>query len=304
MITNLLIIGAHKAGTSTLYDYLKSYNGQICLSDPKEPNLFSGGNRGLSESDIYSEPEKVYRCEASSSYFNEKFALDRIKANLGDDVRIIVLLRNPVERSISSFLHMAKRLDDTRNLSEVFSMQNLSASEAVEIERERIQQAYKTGAINVKRYEKRYDDFLWPFRYIENCLYLSKMNEIMEKFENVLVLDFKDLTRNPAVVASQLSEFLGVEMCFSENRIHSNKTRVPIVRGRSDYYLHKIATQTKLGTWALSIDMLSRIYQKHYCYSKFEVPESIKHTLKNIFYSDMVALTRLEGFSKFDYWLE
>ena len=113
---NLFIVGAPKAGTSSLYTYLDSIPG-IFMSMPKEPNYFSV--KTISENshtvmkpirdkskylDLFKKvkDEKIIG-EASPSYLSDPEA-PKLIHEIVPDAKIIISLRDPVERTFSYYL--------------------------------------------------------------------------------------------------------------------------------------------------------------------------------------------------------
>lgn len=123
-LPNFLIVGAARAGTTSIYEAL-SRHPQVYMPVMKEPNYFavSGGETGLpltSEAlrillDVSIDSLDQYRSlfrgaeaakmvgEASPLYLYSPLAPTRIR-ELIPDVKIIAVLREPVERAYSSFL--------------------------------------------------------------------------------------------------------------------------------------------------------------------------------------------------------
>lgn len=123
---NFLLIGAPKAGTTALYYYLKQHP-EVYLPDLKEPHFFSyegeklsfrgpGNRRDLPFNDLAVTNLADYQAlftgvtneiaigEASPSYIHTPKAVERIKYYL-PDVKLMAILRNPVDRAYSAFLH-------------------------------------------------------------------------------------------------------------------------------------------------------------------------------------------------------
>lgn len=105
------IVGAMKCGTSTLQAQLAAQPG-IFMCEPKEPNFFSDDDvyaRGLDwyEGLFAAAPEGALLGEASTHYTKlptHPAALDRFAAAL-PDARLVYLVRDPVERLVSHYLH-------------------------------------------------------------------------------------------------------------------------------------------------------------------------------------------------------
>ncbi len=121
---NFLIIGALKAGTTSLFNYLMQHP-QIYMSPVKEPKFFALVGE-------YLDPKKreilgkcvvdieEYRAlfdnvttekaigEASAIYLSSRRAPGRIQHYILN-VKLIAILRDPVERAYSHFLHNVRK---------------------------------------------------------------------------------------------------------------------------------------------------------------------------------------------------
>lgn len=115
---NFFIVGAQKAGTTSLYHYLNQHP-QVYMSPRKEPHFFEGmdsefrrpGRRStpvndLAEYQALFEGASVERAigEASASYLYSPRAPGLIKSSV-PEAKIIAILRNPADRAYSNFLH-------------------------------------------------------------------------------------------------------------------------------------------------------------------------------------------------------
>lgn len=121
---NFLIIGAMKSGTTALYYYLEQHP-QIYMSPVKEPNFFSSQEQenavdtvthlGTYQNLFRGASGKRAIGEASHSYLYEPRAAAEIRRYL-PEARLIAILRNPIDRAYSHFLHMVRsgteRIDD------------------------------------------------------------------------------------------------------------------------------------------------------------------------------------------------
>jgi hypothetical protein len=128
-LPNLIVIGAMKCATTALHRYLDAHP-DIAMAAPKEMNFFVGaadrddgwhrGNwhRGL---DWYAAqfPDAPVRGEASPSYTSPSFpdAAERM-ARVIPDARLILLVRDPVDRAISQYRHHRAEGTERRPLDE------------------------------------------------------------------------------------------------------------------------------------------------------------------------------------------
>lgn len=115
----VLCIGAPKAGTTSLFD-LMARHPEVSVTKFKEshffsePNLYSSGyDTWLTRGFVHKKGHRLF-FDADPLYMFQPNCLGRIR-NCADDVRIVVMLRNPVERSFSEYL--AVRQYQSGNLS-------------------------------------------------------------------------------------------------------------------------------------------------------------------------------------------
>lgn len=114
-LPGFIIIGAMKAGTTSLYEYLNLHP-EIGMSRIKETNYFLGGREYSKGPEWYKslfekEGAKIFG-EASPNYTKQhRFAdVPRKMASLIPDAKLIYVVRDPVERAISHYTHnIAKR---------------------------------------------------------------------------------------------------------------------------------------------------------------------------------------------------
>lgn len=140
-LPNFLIIGAAKAGTTSLYEHFRAHP-EIFMPRLKEPRFFCYPGEGdrlrfpvqsLEEYEAIFEPAGAARAvgEASVHYLTDARAAARIRETL-PEVRLIASLRNPVDRSYSIYqmnrrnaganaeAAYAKALREDRNLQEAY----------------------------------------------------------------------------------------------------------------------------------------------------------------------------------------
>ena len=198
ILPNLLIVGAAKSGTTSLHNYLKQHS-DIFMSDHKEPHFFInneiGTNRipnGISKYDDYialfknSESYK-YRGESSTMYLQfPDISIKNINKYLNDDVKIIIMLRNPIERAFSGYQHV-KRYN---------VMENLDFEDAI------------------KQCENRYfinTNFTPASRYINIGLYYNMVKKFQANFgENMHIVIYDDFIADTQNELSKIFSFLNI----------------------------------------------------------------------------------------------
>src|SRR5215210_804802 len=113
---NFLIIGAMKSGTTALYYYLEQHP-EIYMSPVKEPTFFSSQeqenaadavtNIGTYQHLFRGGSDKKAIGEASHSYLYDPGAAAEIRRYV-PEAKLIAILRNPIGRAHSHFLHMVR----------------------------------------------------------------------------------------------------------------------------------------------------------------------------------------------------
>jgi hypothetical protein len=179
MLPNFLIIGAMKAGTTSLYHYLRDHP-QVFMPSLKEPLFFSRNwDKGLGwyESLFEEAKEAIAVGEASPGYtkYPHVPGVPARIAKLLPDVRLIYLVRDPVDRMVSQYEHRAKG-GNARGLSLEEALLN--------------DEAY----CNVSSYAMQIDQYLEYFRP-----------------DQLLVLKSEDLKTDRIRTLRRVHEFLGVD---------------------------------------------------------------------------------------------
>ena len=107
---NLVIPGFPKSGTSSLHAYLAQHP-SICMSSPKEPHHFSRSDRweqgAIEHNAIFGQASgsERYFGESSTTYCAWPDAAERTAASLAAP-KVIILMRHPIDRTISHYRWM------------------------------------------------------------------------------------------------------------------------------------------------------------------------------------------------------
>jgi hypothetical protein len=120
MLPTFIVIGAGKAGTTSLWGYLRDHP-QVFMSEPKELNFFTvehNWSKGVDwyEAHFAGAGDAVARGEASGSYTNwPNFAgVPERMASVVPDARLVYVIRHPVERIVSAYKY--RRVRETEHL--------------------------------------------------------------------------------------------------------------------------------------------------------------------------------------------
>lgn len=205
-LPNFLIIGAAKSGTTALFRYLKQHP-QIYMSPKKEPHYFSFDNQSKMTkgpgdlipnaiTDLTEYKSLFDRAtigsmvgEASTSYLYRPEAPARIHELL-PEVKLIAILRNPVDRAFSAYMHLVR---DNREIEPSFIL-------ALEREPERVRENW---------------DPIW--HYTNVGMYGQQLSRYFSIFkrEQMLILLYDDFLINSRKSVKEVFEFLGIDSEFS-----------------------------------------------------------------------------------------
>ena len=133
---NLLIIGAMKCGTTSLHHYLNMHP-DIYMSEIKEIDYFikeRNYNRGMKWYKTNFPSNAKIRGESSQDYTKFHWwegVPKRIFDDLGKNVKIIYIVRNPIERIISHYNELKYQNIAPRSLNAYLSNGNIEKNELV-----------------------------------------------------------------------------------------------------------------------------------------------------------------------------
>jgi len=207
LLPDFVIIGAQKAGTTSLFRYL-SQHPEVLPSARKEVHYFDlqldrGERWYRSQFPTRFERDRVRaregRCltgEASPYYLFHPLAPARARA-LVPEARLIALLREPVDRAFSHY-HHEKRA----------GREPLEFGAA--IERERAEFSAESERLIAQ--PERYSEFHHRHCYLHRGRYADQLEHWLESFpaEQLLILRSEDLFDHPAETFSRVLEFIGL----------------------------------------------------------------------------------------------
>lgn len=210
---NFFIVGAAKSGTTSFARYL-SQHPDVFMSTPKEPNyyafedtdyrdgpasaevlnhiLYSYSVEGIDEyKAIFARAKSETAIgEASVRYLYFSRCAERL-AEQNPSAKILILLRNPVDRLYSHF-----------NMNRQMLLEPLSLEEAIASEKDRI--SMKWG---------------WDWHYVSVSKYAAQVERFYTAFprQNVKIIFYDSLTKNIESVLRETFEFLSVDPEFEPN---------------------------------------------------------------------------------------
>jgi len=249
MLPNFIIVGAPKAGTTSLYHYLSEHP-EVFMSEPKEMNFFSREeieDQGLYYADFKAKDMQSYERlfdgvkeekavgEGSVSYLFYPNTPQKIKDVL-PDVKIIILLRDPVERAFSHYL-----MDYRMGLVDL-SFEDI-----------------------VYQQSRHAQSHLFYQQFVELGMYYEQVKRYIDLFGQGQVKIYlqEDLRQNTEGVVQGLYQFLNIDATFLPNLERShNAFSMPKRK-----LIHKLYAFPLLRSIAL-----------------FLFRDKLKETVKNIFF--------------------
>lgn len=207
----ILLIGAQKSGSSYLFRLI-AQDPFIARARLKEPKILSkpmhDGTAFLSHFSIG--PDHRFVLDGSVSYLHVAGTAARAAAELGTDIPVLAVLRDPVERAVSGYLHAVKHGRELRAPEEVFDLPHDPAA-AIAAEDRAIEAAWRRGLIQPHNPPSaRYRDPVFQFRYVANSWYRDQLSPWLAAFANLRLVDFGALSSDPAGTAARVRAWLGL----------------------------------------------------------------------------------------------
>lgn len=201
-IPNLFIVGAAKSGTTTLYDIFSGHQ-DIFTPEVKEPFYYTSKSREIIKDNelkkrifykyddyikLYSNAGGTrYSADFSTTYlYNSKEFIQSLTSERGciKSVKVIVILRKPLERAISHYKMMKQ-----------FGLESLP-----------IEKALKRSTCNKRK------NIRWGYDYIGFSEYGEQLRNIENAIEksNLLVLNFDEFKNEPEKFLHKIADFLDI----------------------------------------------------------------------------------------------
>lgn len=289
---NFFIIGAGGCGTTALYKYLQLHP-NIFITTPKEPNYFAidiPEVRVFTQLEKYLElykacqPEQVAIGEASAWYFNSSAALPNIY-QFNPDAKIIVMIRNPIDRMYSSYCGQ-------RNI--IFNEDQDSFEQAW-----RLQEVRKQGKMLPKHCR------------VPKLLQYGQIGKLNGQFEQlysifppeqVKVIIFDDFVTDTQRIYQETLAFLGV---INDNRTdfkqHNSKNKIYKIKLLSKFTQHPPQFLSKLlNRWKWIRDIKNTAIEQINEWNsigieRLPLSEDFHRELKAFFQDDVTKISKLLG---------
>lgn len=289
MRPNLFVVGAMKCGTTSLFEYL-SRHPQIFTPSKKETHFYAATELrrdACGPADEYNMRAFVFDECAYLKYFEQGAAYDwavdvspsylyypsasqRIIQDV-PEARIVAILRDPVEKAYSQYLHMRR-----------VQQESLSFEAALDAEHARIAARWS---------------HLW--RYVDSSKYARSLGAYIDTFgrDRVHVLYTEELAAAPEAVLGRLYEFLGARTDVEIAPTNRNKSgrprskalaRFPAEPGLAKRVSHRVVPEHVRGRLALKLTELNTG-------SKTAVPPTVAERLEVEFADSVHALSQVTG---------
>jgi len=280
MLPNFVVVGAAKCGTTSIYNYLKQHPevfmpnhkdscflaGLENMKKIKEANFKGAIINSLEEyTESYKASEQAKAVgEVCALYLNYYIAtIANIKKYLNEP-KIIMILRNPVERAFSNFMMSRIHGHEKREFSEVI-----------------------VGK-----------DELGLKKYIERGLYTEQVKAYLDNFKQVKIYLYDDLQSDSAAMMQDMFAFIGVDPTFQPDMsIRHNISGAPKLKLVNSLYLNKsfkkyvYAVTGAIGLKTAVKKIATRINAKNL--KKTAINESDRHYLVDYYREDVQVLQKL-----------
>ena len=291
ILPDFLIVGAQKSATTTLYKILNSHN-DIYMPDIKEVNFFAYNKDDIelneykkydfgSHFKIITNLEEYYSLfananssqiigESSVNYlFRYKQTIKKIKEIYKNDykkVKIIISLRNPIDRAFSSWVMNVRDNRDNRTFENAISFDN----------------------------EKKSFNSLDIFKYLEYGLYYYAVKEYLDTFDRVYILLYDNLIDDFNEEIKKIFKFLSIKVpSKSVDNKNYNVSGIPKIK-----IIHEFAKRDliikKIVKYFLSdnlINSIRNIINKNYV--KPRINQKTRNILTDYYNDDLKRLNKI-----------
>ncbi|XP_054764061.2 heparan sulfate glucosamine 3-O-sulfotransferase 1-like [Lytechinus pictus] len=211
-----IVIGTKKSGTTTLKNFL-SYHPDVAFAE-KELKFIN--NNDLSDLNKYiavmpySTPHQI-TMEKTPGYFIRLKVPSRIKSAI-PNVKLIVIIRNPVNRAISDFVHM-RYSDETR----VGGAKLLKRSPKPGMIRYEVSQTFRESVL-FENGSVRENNAL-----IDTGIYVKYFRMWLQYFplDQFLILDGEEFVKAPTPTMHRVESFLDIRPFFTEDHFYFNEEK-------------------------------------------------------------------------------
>lgn len=204
MLPNLIVIGAMKCGTTSLHRYLDLHP-EVHMSKMKETHYFvteKNWHKGLAWYESHFLADTPIRGETSPLYsmYPVYDGVPKRMHSLIPNVKLIYMVRNPLEKILSTYLHLLVEREADENIEKEF--------------------------LNSKK--RRF--------YIDTASYFSQLEQYLVYFspEKILVVDSNDLKYTTEKTMQNIFRFLEIDDTFTSEKFRKEWHRSNAKRKRTE----------------------------------------------------------------------
>lgn len=250
MTPSFLVVGGQRCGTTSLWRALVQHPGLIGPARHKGVHFFDvhyddGMSWYRGHFPLQRQARRIARetgtapitGEATPYYMFHPLAPERIARDL-PDARLLVLIRDPVERAYSAYTHEARRGHEAESFERALELEPARLSG--EVERMRADPRYYSHV-------HRHNAYLARGRYIDQILAM----EALVGRDRIHVVDSHQFFEEPAAVFPDVLDFLGLPPLPDAEFTQENaRPRAPMAEPlRAELMGHFDSYDERLATW-------------------------------------------------------
>ena len=237
---NFIICGTQKGGTTALDHYMRMHS-EVCMAKKKEVHFFDNDKYFLTNYTPYDKYHKFFNPKKNHKVIGESTpiymfwinAMERI-FNYNPHIKLIIILRNPIERAFSNWNMEKQRKREKRTFIE--SIQD------------------EKKQLNKDKKQSR------TYSYLRRGFYTDQIKRILKIFKKkqLLCLKNENLRIKPEETLSLVSDFLDISKFKNTQKIsihsrnYNEKLGLEEKKLLNDLFLEEIESLEKLLRWDLS----------------------------------------------------
>ncbi|MEO1436114.1 MAG: sulfotransferase [Bacteroidota bacterium] len=218
---NTILIGAQKAGTSSLYNWIGQHPNVHAPKEMKDfhffnwPQLYNKGIEYLEGFYAEAKAEKIRLLGAVNYIYFAELSAQRIKEHC-PDAQFIVILRNPVDRAFSAY--------------------NFFSKKGVEL-----QSSFEAALADEKKGVHTDLEAQGRHCYVDHGFYAQQLGTFFKYFESsrFKVLLYEDMVKDKTGTLQEIFSFLGVDDTFVPEFVRVNITGTPRSKFLNKLYFGK-----------------------------------------------------------------
>nr|XP_054758597.1 heparan sulfate glucosamine 3-O-sulfotransferase 1-like [Lytechinus pictus] len=229
-LPDVLIIGSKKCGTTTLKNFL-GFHPQITVTQ-YEAHFYDTkrymGMDWFKDQLPYALPNQLV-VEKTPRYFVYPGIKEQMRKDLDPDIKLIIVLREPITRGVSDFLHITYK--------RYTGADKKAVKPSLSPELAELRKTFKKKEAEYSRRYPNYDNVGLTFEesvlndkgeidvssaIIDTGIYVKHLKEWLKYYsrDQILVLDGEQLILEPYQIMQKTEKFLGIETYFSPEHFH------------------------------------------------------------------------------------